>query len=194
MVIDYDYNLIAEWRSIDEILPYRQYKSGAMEEEKPVYQNPTVSYSNPLLALEFDILNKEGFGLKRGYYEIACDETYSFLMFVQSGKIKAKIPVIAQETINKSGNDFEWADDKDKNAPLAASKNIEDEITVSSRKIYKKTYSEKEIKKRKKKYQKGLDPDNYFHSKAFMEYDKEKELYKIIWEKYNTRLIGIIKI
>ena len=46
------------------------------------------------MRLEYDILNKDGFGLKRGFYEIRPDSDYTYLMFIQSGKIKAKIPVI----------------------------------------------------------------------------------------------------
>ena len=65
---------------------------------------------------------------------------------------------------------------------------------VSSKKIMTKIYSEKEKKRRQKKYKKGMDPSLYFHAKTYMEYDKELDLYKVIWEKYNTRLTGIIKI
>lgn len=194
MLIDADNNLIAAWRTLDEILPYSQYQSGAKDEDNPAYKNPLPSTSNPILALEFDILNKDGFGLKRGYYEIGTDSEYSYLMFIQSGVIKAKIPVIKQEVIEKAGSDFEWHDDKGKNAPISSSKKIDDEITVASRKIYKPPYTDKELKKRKKKYKKGADPMTYFHSKVYMEYDMELDIYKIIWEKYNTRLIGFIKI
>ena len=39
MLIDCDHNLIAAWRSIEDIMPYPQYKSGATEGDKPVYQD-----------------------------------------------------------------------------------------------------------------------------------------------------------
>lgn len=194
MLIDCDYNLIAAWRSLDEIMPYPQYKAGSRDNDKPVYQDPKDSSSNPVLALEFDILNEDGFGLKRGYYEIAVDSDYSCLMFVQSGIIKAKIPVIKQEVIEEYGSEFEWPDDKDKSTPNNASKNLTEGIMVSSKKIYTKTYTEKELKKRREKYKKGMDPSTYFHSTVSMEYDSELSLYKIIWEKYNTRIIGVMKI
>ena len=194
MLIDCDHNLIAEWRSLDEVLPYPQYKSGAMDNDNPVYKYGKEKTSNPVLTLEFDILNEAGYGLKKGYYEIGTDPEYSTLQFIEAGYIKAKIPVVKQEVISSAGSDFEWHDDKGKNAPLTASKGIDNEVTVYSRKTYKHPYTDKELKKRKKKYKKGMDPTTYFHSKVYMEYDKELDVYKIIWEKYNTRLIGILKI
>lgn len=194
MLVDCNHNLIAAWYTIDEVLPYKQYQSGAKDKEKTIYMYPTDEVSNPILTLEFDILNKDGYGLKRGYYEIGTDKEYSYLMFIESGYIKAKIPVIKHELIDRAGTDFEWEKDKPKNTPRSASKNFDDQITVASRRVYKYPYSEKELKKRKKKYKKGQDPTTYFHSKAYMEYDDEIKAYKVIWEKYNTRLIGVIKI
>lgn len=194
MSIDFNYDLIAAWYTIDEVIPYPQYNSGARDKNQPVYAYPTPSTSNPILALEFDIVNEYGFGLKRGYYEIATDENYSCLMFVQSGVIKAKIPVIINELINSYGSDFEWHDDKDEATPNSASKDLTEGMMVASKGTYTKTYTAKEMKKRWKKYKKGMDPSSYFHSAVIMEYDNELGAYKIIWEKYNTRLVGVIKL
>ncbi len=194
MFIDCPNIQIAHYQTIDEVLPYKQYKAGTKDKDKPVYQNPLESSSNPVLTLEFDILNKDGFGLKRGYYEIATNPEFTFLMFVQQGKIKAKIPVIKHELINEYGSDFEWGDDTDKETPNNASKDLTTGIMVSSKKIMTKIYSEKELKRRQKKYKKGMDPSLYFHAKTYIEYDKELNLYKVVWEKYNTRLTAVMKI
>lgn len=194
MFIDCPNIQIAHYQTIDEVLPYKQYKAGTKDKDKPVYQNPLESSSNPVLTLEFDILNKDGFGLKRGYYEIATNPEFTFLMFVQQGKIKAKIPVIKHELINEYGSDFEWGDDTDKETPNNASKDLTTGVMVSSKKIMTKIYSEKELKRRQKKYKKGMDPSLYFHAKTYIEYDKELNLYKVVWEKYNTRLIAVMKI
>lgn len=194
MFIDCPNIQIAHYQAIDEVLPYKQYKAGTKDKDKPVYQNPLESSSNPVLTLEFDILNKDGFGLKRGYYEIATNPEFTFLMFVQQGKIKAKIPVIKHELINEYGSDFEWGDDTDKETPNNASKDLTTGIMVSSKKIMTKIYSEKELKRRQKKYKKGMDPSLYFHAKTYIEYDKELNLYKVVWEKYNTRLTAVMKI
>lgn len=194
MFIDCPNIQIAHYQTIDEVLPYKQYKAGTKDKDKPVYQNPLESSSNPVLTLEFDILNKDGFGLKRGYYEIATNPEFTFLMFVQQGKIKAKIPVIKHELINEYGSDFEWGDDTDKETPNNASKDLTTGVMVSSKKIMTKIYSEKELKRRQKKYKKGMDPSLYFHAKTYIEYDKELNLYKVVWEKYNTRLTAVMKI
>ena len=194
MFIDCPNIQIAHYQTIDEVLPYKQYKAGTKDKDKPVYQNPLESSSNPVLTLEFDILNKDGFGLKRGYYEIATNSEFTFLMFVQQGKIKAKIPVIKHELINEYGSDFEWGDDTDKETPNNASKDLTTGVMVSSKKIMTKIYSEKELKRRQKKYKKGMDPSLYFHAKTYIEYDKELNLYKVVWEKYNTRLTAVMKI
>lgn len=194
MFIDCPNIQIAHYQTINEVLPYKQYKAGTKDKDKPVYQNPLESSSNPVLTLEFDILNKDGFGMKRGYYEIATNPEFTFLMFVQQGKIKAKIPVIKHELINEYGSDFEWGDDTDKETPNNASKDLTTGIMVSSKKIMTKIYSEKELKRRQKKYKKGMDPSLYFHAKTYIEYDKELNLYKVVWEKYNTRLTAVMKI
>lgn len=194
MIIDCDYSLIAAWRSIEDVMPYPQYKSGTKDNDKPVYTDMTESSSNPVLTLEFDILNEWGYGLKRGYYEIAVDSDFSYLMFVQSGTIKAKIPVVSREVINEYGGDYEWGEDKDKSMPNSASYNLEEGVMISSKAVFKEQYTAKELARRKKKYQKGQDPSTYFHSTVKMVYDNELSLYKIIWEKYNTRVIAVMKI
>ncbi len=194
MLIDCDNSLIAAWRSIEEVIPNPQYKSGAKDGDKPVYQDDTEASSNPILTLEFDILNEWGYGLKRGYYEIATNSDFSYLMFIQSNEIKAKIPIVKREVINEYGTDYEWEDEKDKSMPNSLSKSLDTWVMIASKKTYKQIFTDKELKRRKKKYQKGKDPATYFHSAVKIEYDKKISAYKIIWEKYNTRLIGIMKI
>ncbi len=196
MILDCNNIIHHRWLTIDEVLPYPQYQSGAREEQKPVYKDYKDPSSNPVLILEFDILNKDGFGLKKGYYEIATDSEYKTLMFVESGNIKAKIPVIKEEMIDNYQKDWEWQEEekrgflKSSNKPKTTS----EEIPVYSKDVYKEKLTEKEAKKRKNKYKKGQDPRTYFHSKCYMEYDNENDLYKVIWEKYHIRLIGIIKL
>ena len=67
MPVDISYDYIALYKTIDEMLPYKQYNSGARVEDNSLYQNKKVN-TNPVLRLEYDILNKDGFGLKRGFY------------------------------------------------------------------------------------------------------------------------------
>lgn len=192
MPVDISYDYIANFRTIDEVLPYKQYKSGAKDTENSVYSN-TKENTNPILRLEYDILNSDGFGLKRGFYEIRPDRDYTYLMFIQAGKVKAKIPVISTEAISKYGNDYEWADKKKKNKNTSSPERISEENTVVSPEKITPPLTDKQKKKRKEKYKKGIDPLEYIHSTVKMEYDKELSSYVIIWEKYNTRVIGLLK-
>ncbi len=194
MPVDISYDYIALYKTIDEVLPYKQYNSGAKAGDSALYLNKKVN-TNPILRLEYDILNKEGFGLKKGFYEIRPDMDYNYLMFIQSGKIKAKIPVIKNERISDYGNDYEWPDKKKKgkNHPNSNGQRITEENTVVSPEKFTPKFSEKEKKKRERKYKKGIDPAEYIHSETRLEYDTKTQSYIVIWEKYNTRVTGVLK-
>ena len=49
------------------------------------------------MALEDDIVNENGYGLKKGFYKIIPDKYLDFLLLYQSGELKAKIPVVKME-------------------------------------------------------------------------------------------------
>ena len=52
-----------------------------------------------VLVLEDDIINSEGYGLKKGFYNVKTDKYMDFLLIMQSGQIKAKVPVLKVEVI-----------------------------------------------------------------------------------------------
>ncbi len=195
MPVDISYDYIALYKTIDEVLPYKQYTSGAKTENNALYSNKKVN-TNPVLRLEYDILNKDGYGLKKGFYEIRPDMDYTYLMFIQAGKIKAKIPVIKNERISDYGNDYEWPDKKkrDKNSLNSNPSRLTEENTVVSPDKITPKFTDKEKRKRARKYKKGIDPVEYIHSKVWMEYDPEIQGYIVIWEKYNTKVTGILKL
>lgn len=195
MPVDISYDYIALYKTIDEVLPYKQYTSGAKAEDNTLYSNKKVN-TNPVLRLEYDILNKDGYGLKKGFYEIRPDMNYTYLMFIQAGKIKAKIPVIKNERISNYGNDYEWPDKKkrDKNSLNSNPSRLTEENTVVSPDKITPKFTDKEKRKRARKYKKGIDPAEYIHSKVWMEYDSEIQCYIVIWEKYNTKVTGVLKL
>lgn len=191
--IAFDY--IGNFQRTKDVLPYKQYSSGAKNDDTSLYRNPVPSNSNPVLLLEFDILNNEGFGLKRGFYEIRPDGDYTFLMFIQAGEIKAKIPVISSGLISHYGSDYEWPDKKDKKlAPKFSSTRLTEENDIVSSKNITPALTDKQLKKRDYKYKKGLDPIEHIHSKVEMTFDKELQSYVVVWEKYNTRVTGVLKL
>ncbi len=194
MAIDLSYDYIAAFRTIDEVLPYKQYNSGAKVENNAIYSTEKIN-TNPVLRLEYDILNSDGFGIKRGFYEIRPDGDYTYLMFIQSGKVKAKIPVISTESISEYGHDYEWADKKKTKDTLNSNPSrISDVNTVVLPDKIPPPLTEKQKKKRKKDFKKGIDPLEYIHSEVKMQYDETLLSYVIIWEKYNTRVIGVLKL
>ena len=199
MPIDFEadniYNYIATFQRLEDILPYKQYSSGAKTEDNTIYSDKSPANTNPVLLLEYDILNNDGFGLKRGFYEIRPDSDYTYLMFIQAGDIKAKIPVISHELISKYGNDYEWQDKKSKkDAPNSNPVRLSDTNNIVSPKKITPVLTDKEKKKRDRKYKKGIDPVEHIHSTVKMEYDKEISSYIINKEKYNTRITGQLKL
>lgn len=93
---------IAYFYKEEDIFPYKRYKSGTIEGKEGIYEAPTASNPYPLLILESDIVNSQGYGLKRGFYEIKPNETLDFLLIYQAKTLKAKIPVVTVEQINKN--------------------------------------------------------------------------------------------
>lgn len=193
------YNYIAFFQRIEDVLPYKQSKSGAKDGDNSIYADGSKENTNPVLRLEYDILNKDGYGLKRGFYEIRPDADFTYLMFIQAGQIKAKIPVISQELISTYGSDYEWPDKKKKHFWEKSAQNsnpvrLSEENDIVSPKKAEPVLTDKERKRRERKYKKGIDPIEHIHSSAEMKYDKELKSYIIIWEKYNTRVTGQLKL
>jgi len=195
-MIDATPDYISFFQTREDVIPYKQYSSGAKVEDGSIYNDNAPENTNPVLLLEFDILNNDGFGLKRGYYEIRPDSDFTYLMFIQSGKIMAKTPVIKRELISKYGSDYEWADNKkkSKNTPNSTVSRLSDTNDIVSPRKIQPVLTDKEKKKRKNKYKKGIDPYEYIHSTVRLEFDKELNSYLIIWEKYNTRVFSILKV
>jgi len=177
ILLAYDAPMNPYGPAIDQINPYKGTLSGEREHQKPSYRIGPPSTKNPILTLQDDIVGFDGRGLKKGFYEVKMDEEYDFFLLIQSGKLKAKIPVLEVKNI------------KD-NPP------VETEIKkIIPKKIKKeREKEEKRRKKREYKYRKGELPEDYVHSKAELFYDKSTDNWVIIWELENTRAIGSFKI
>jgi hypothetical protein len=93
---------VAYFYTEEDIFPYKRYKSGTLEGQEGIYSAPTLTNPFPLLILENDIINSQGYGLKKGFYEIRPDETLDFLLIYEAKMLKAKVPVLSVEQINKN--------------------------------------------------------------------------------------------
>ncbi len=80
--------------AIDQLEPYKGTRSGAKEDHKPTYKSGPKGSDYPLLTLEDDIIREDGLGLRKGFYEVKLDDNFTYLLLVQSGKLKAKVPVV----------------------------------------------------------------------------------------------------
>ena len=164
-----DNNLIAYEYYKNQFTPNEIYYSGEKEETKLIDK-----YSKrnelPILTLEDDIVNSEGYGLKKGFYNIVPDEYKDFLLVYQTGKLKAKIPVVeikSTPTINPKQQ-------KPKKMSAGA---------------YKK-YKEKEYRK----HLKGIDPEQFEYTEVEIQYINENRAYLIKYKTNAYELSGIIKL
>ena len=122
-----------------------------------------------VLAIRDDIINPEGYGLKKGFYNICPDEFSEFLLIYQSGELKAKIPVIKMERVQSEN------DGKQK-----------------VKKMSQSAYNRK-LRKEQKKYMKGENPNTVDYSEADIEYIREKDAWVIMYKNPTVTLYGMIK-
>ncbi len=162
-----DNNLIAYEYAKDQFTPYAVTKSGEKDEDKAIYKNP--AKENTVLILEDDIINSEGFGLKKGFYNIMPDKYMDNLLIYQKGALKAKIPVINMKVIATN--------------------------TPKQQKIKKMSYAryQRHLKKEQEKYYKGENPSEIDYKKAKIQYINEQKAWVIIYNSNIVELTGIIK-
>ncbi len=174
LLLAYDATISDYGPAIDKLSPYRGTLSGERENQKPSYNYGPPSTKFPILALEDDIINSDGYGLKRGFYEVRIDDNNEFLLFVQSGKLKAKIPVVLYENNKK--------DKKDKYKNLSAKE---------AQKQYRKELKQKE--KERKKYIKGENPKDIVFSNVKLTYDTKNDCWLVFWELEEQKAIGCFR-
>ena len=159
--------------AIDQLHPYKGTLSGEKEHQKPSYNNGPPSTKYPILALEDNIIDDSGKGLKKGFYEIRISENSEFLLFVQSGVVKAKVPVIFYESYKKK----------------------EVELNLSDKELAKKIRKEaKKAKKEAYKYRRGENPKDIVFNDVKMYFDDKNSCWVIIWEADEQKAIGCFRI
>lgn len=121
------------------------------------------------MILEDDIINSEGYGLKKGFYNVIPDQYNDFLLIYQTGKLKAKVPVV-------------------KMTHIPSTNTKQEKPKKMSQRAYKR-YQEKEYKK----YIKGINPEEFEYKTAEIQYIPEKDAWVILYKTNNIELSGIIK-
>ena len=163
-----DNNLIAYEYYKNQFVPKEVYVSGEKEETKLIDKYRPKSLNPPVLTLEEDIINSEGYGLKRGFYNVTPDKYLDFLYIYQSGEIKAKVPVIKMEV-------FESVNAKQEKPKKMSAKKFA-----------------REQEKEYRKYLKGENPQEIEWSEVKI-YKTDNSSYLIIYSTNNIELSGVIK-
>lgn len=162
-----DCNLIAYEYQKDQFSPNSVEKSGEKDGENAIYK--TKSENNAVLILKDDIINPDGLGLKKGFYNVKPDVYLDNLLIYQKGDLKAKIPVVKVEVIET-------------NNPK------QEKVKKMSQKAYQK-YLEKE----QKKYYRGINPNELDYKTAKIEYVSSQNAWLLIYHSNIIKLLGIIK-
>lgn len=169
-MIPFDCNLISYEYYKGQYTPNPIYKSGEKDETK---LNDAYSINKEevaVLTLEYDIINENGYGLKKGFYNVKPDKYMEFLLIYEAGKLKAKIPVIKMEV-------FESVNPEHKQ-----------KVKKMSMRAYKKA-QEKEYRK----YLKGENPAQVDYKSVKIHYIDDQNAGLLIYNSNNIELVGIIK-
>lgn len=164
-----DNNLIAYEYYKNQYVPKEVYKSGEKDIDEINDKYSFNSKEAAILLIEDDIINKDGYGLKKGYYSIKSDKYMDFLYISQTGKLKAKVPVIKKEFFENPNSE-----------------------TLKKEKMSYKKYQRKR-QKEYRKYLSGENPDNFIFKSAKIHYLNEQNAYIIIYNFNNVELSGMIK-
>lgn len=165
-----DNNLIAYEYFKNQYTLNPVYPSGEKQEDSIIDKYGQNLKELPVLILERDIVNQDGRGLKQGFYNIIPDKYLDFFLIYQSGKLKAKVPIIETKVI----------------ASTQDSKQEKPKRMSDSR--YRK-----KLEKEQRKYFKGENPAEVEFQEVEIIYDRQKEAYLIIYYSNNLELTGIIK-
>jgi len=164
-----DNNLIAYEYYKNRFVPNEVYVSGEKEETSLINKYSGHSASETVLVLENDIINSDGYGLKKGFYNVKPDKNLDFLLIYESGRLKAKVPVIDVKFIES--------------------------VNASTPKPKKMSYGKykRQQQKEYRKYLKGENPAEINWTTAEIHYIDEQNAYILIYNSNNLEIAGIIK-
>ena len=164
-----DNNLISYEYYKNQFVPREIYTSGEKEETSLINKYSGNSLPATVLVLEDDIINSEGYGLKKGFYNIKPDKNLDFLLIYESGKLKAKVPVIEVKFIES--------------------------FNAKTEKPKKMSYGKykRQQQKEYRKYLKGENPKEINWTRAEIHYIDEQNAYILIYNSNNLEIAGIIK-
>lgn len=164
-----DNNLIAYEYKKNQFVPQEVYSSGKKDENNLINKYSPTDKTPAILTLKEDIIDSNGYGLKKGFYNVIPDKYLDFLLVYQSGKLKAKVPVVKMEV-------FETLNPRQHKV----------------KKMSAKKYA-REQEKEYRKYLNGENPDDVDWSEVEMYKMQELNSWMIIYNSNNIQLCGVIK-
>lgn len=164
-----DNNLVAYEYFKNQYVPKEVYPSGEKEETKLIDKYSFSDKEATILTLEEDIVNSNGYGLKRGFYSVVPDKYLDFLLLYQSGKLKAKVPVISMKVFETNNPE-----------------------QPKIKKMSAKKYARMQEKKQRK-YMNGENPEEIVWSEVKIFKNNNSNTWLIIYNSNNIELLGVIK-
>ena len=164
-----DNNLIAYEYYKNQFVPKEVYTSGEKEETGLINKYSGDNLPSTVLIIEDDLINEEGYGLKKGFYNVKPDKYLDFLLIYESGKLKAKVPVVEVH--------FHEAADA---------------ATTKPKKMSYRKYK-KQQQKEYRKYLKGENPSEINWTSAEIHYIEEQNARILVYNSNNVEIAGIIK-
>lgn len=164
-----DNNLIAYEYYKNQYVPNEVYVSGEKEETNIINKYSPSKSTAPVLVLEEDIINAQGYGLKRGFYSVKPDKYLDFLYIYQSDKLKAKVPVVSMEV-------YETNHPKQQKIKKMSAKKFA-----------------REQEREYRKYLKGENPAEVEWSEVNIYKTDEQNSWLIVYNANNIQLCGVIK-
>ena len=164
-----DNNLIAYEYYKNQFVPKEVYTSGEKEETNLINRYSGDNLPSTILILEDDLVNSEGYGLKKGFYNVKPDKYLEFLLIYESGQLKAKVPVVEV--------------------------NFHESINATTEKPKKMSYRKykKQQQKEYRKYLKGENPADINWTTAEIHYIEEQNARILVYNSNNVEIAGIIK-
>lgn len=95
------------WNDREALFINKPEVSGLYEGTGTIYQYAYPESDYPILRLPFDIHDGKGDTLPHGMYIIALDSTRKYLLFIQSSRLKARVPVAGYSEKMREDKDFE---------------------------------------------------------------------------------------
>lgn len=162
------YDLLAYEYYKNQYVPNETYTSGQRTGTEFVDKYTNVTKTPALLILEEDIVDKDGKGLKRGFYNVAVNKYKDMLLLYQSGQLKARVPVVSYEV-------YETLNPKQQKPKKMSQKKYE--------KLKQKEY---------RKHLKGITPEEVDYKNV--EIFKSDKGFLIIYQEDNVEFRGIISL